>query len=172
MSKCGSGKTCRPTVQCSAQIPDTKDLKNSMCQMEDGSTGTCCGDVPKSWGPMADKVVQRGGIAASFVPERRTITINIPNNKKLSMFDRGISWAKNITNYSRRVKVATSSTSLQHASFLKSKPGKLVKTVFLFLFFDNSIHLSCTKRPLLFWFDEIVFITPRIRYAIWIFGMF
>ena len=49
MSKCGSGKTCRPTVQCSAQIPDTKNLKNSMCQMEDGSTGTCCKDVPKSW---------------------------------------------------------------------------------------------------------------------------
>ena len=129
VSKCGSGKTCRPTVQCSAQIPDTKDLKNAMCQMEDGSTGTCCKDVPKSWGPMADKVVQSGGIAASSVPERRTITINIPNNKKLSMFDRGISWAKNITNYSRRVKVATSSTSLQHASFLKSGPGKLVKTV-------------------------------------------
>ena len=77
---------------------------------------------------MADKVVQSGGIAASSVPERRTITINIPNNKKLSMFDKGISWAKNITNYSRRVKVATSSTSLQHASFLKSGPGKLVKT--------------------------------------------
>ena len=49
MSKCGSGRTCRPTVQCSAQIPDTKDLKNLMCQLEDGSSGTCCNDVPKSW---------------------------------------------------------------------------------------------------------------------------
>ena len=80
---------------------------------------------------MTDKVVQSRGIAADFLPEKRTITINMPHNKKLSMFDRGISWAKNITNYSRRVKVATSSTSLQHASFLKSGPGKFVKTIFL-----------------------------------------
>jgi len=62
--QCSRGEKCRPTVQCSSQFPKTKDLTSRTCQLDDLSPGTCCKDVTKSWGPMSDKVVQSGGLAA------------------------------------------------------------------------------------------------------------
>ena len=74
--QCSRGEKCRPTVQCSSQFPKTKDLTSRTCQLDDLSPGTCCKDITKSWGPMSDKTVQSGGLAAN------TRSFSIPFNAK------------------------------------------------------------------------------------------
>ena len=52
-------------MECAAQYPTTRALSKHVCELDDGSPGTCCKDITESWGSMADKVVQPGGIGAS-----------------------------------------------------------------------------------------------------------
>ena len=69
--QCSQGETCRPTVQCSAQFPNTEDLKEHTCQLNDLSPGICCKDITKSWGSFSLRTVQKSGTGfdtRSFTP--------------------------------------------------------------------------------------------------------